>query len=58
MPKEQYWFCRNSKCGHYGQFITTQDATILCPKCDRPMVRQETTWLKDAGTFFPDKEEQ
>ena len=53
MPKEQYFFCRNPKCGHYGQFIAAPETTILCPKCEQAMVRQDTGWLKIEGKMTP-----
>jgi hypothetical protein len=52
-----YYFCRNAKCGHFGQFISAPDTVILCPRCDRPMVRQDVAWTKvPTGTWDTPKD--
>jgi hypothetical protein len=52
-----YYFCRNGRCGHFGQFASSPDTAVLCPKCEQPMVRQDTGWMRaPTGTWDTPKD--
>jgi hypothetical protein len=58
MPDATWYFCRNILCGHRGRFVAEPEDIILCPKCDRPMVRRDVAWTKaPTGTWEIGKEE-
>lgn len=53
MPPEVYYFCRYPLCGHYSRFVAKEEDVVKCPKCDRPMVRQDVAWVKVGGNIPP-----
>ena len=46
MPDAVWHFCRYPLCGHRAQFVAKKEEKIRCPKCDRDMQRQDTSWSR------------